>query len=241
MSSSITYPPPTPLRQALAWGVHLFTASGAVWGLLTILAIQQQDYRAMFIWMAVAMFVDGFDGFLARRFHTKVYAAGVDGALLDNIIDYFNYVVVPCFLIIQFPLVPPALAIPICSLILLASAYQFTQVDAKTDESHEYFFKGFPDYWNAMAVYLLLLEGSPVINLVVLAVCVVMVFVPIKYIYPSRTRFYPRLSFSVAILWGITFLGIALTYPSTPAWIIIANLMTVAIYFIMSLASTFKK
>ncbi len=241
MGSISPFPPPTPLRQALAWSVHLFTASGAVWGLLSVLAIQQHAYQAMFLWMALAVFVDGFDGFLARRFHTKVYAARVDGALLDNIIDYFNYVVVPCFLIIEYPLVPAPFAVPISAIILLASAYQFTQVDAKTDETHDYFFKGFPDYWNAMAIYLLLLEFSQLTNLIILAVLVILVFVPIKYIYPSRTRFYPRLNMSIALLWGISSLLMVLTYPNIPTGLVVVNLLLVGAYFAMSLASTFKK
>ena len=55
----------------LAWGVHLFTASGAVWGLLALIAIMQHNWREAFIWMEVAMLVDGIDGTLARRFKVK--------------------------------------------------------------------------------------------------------------------------------------------------------------------------
>ncbi|HLA86956.1 MAG TPA: CDP-alcohol phosphatidyltransferase family protein, partial [Anaerolineales bacterium] len=79
---------PNPLRVIAAWGVHLFTALGAVCGLLAILAIFEQDWRAMIIWMIVAMLIDGFDGMLARWADVKTYASGIDGALLDNILDY---------------------------------------------------------------------------------------------------------------------------------------------------------
>src|SRR6266540_3503441 len=99
---------PLSAKKALAWSVHLFTATGAVWGFLTLLAIFDQNWRAAIVWMIVAMFVDGFDGMLARWFHVKEYAQQVDGALLDNIIDYLNYVVVAALILIKAPNLLPA-------------------------------------------------------------------------------------------------------------------------------------
>ena len=90
---------PLHIKKALAWSVHLFTATGAIWGFLSLLAIFEQNWRAAILWIIVAMFVDGFDGMLARWFHVKEYARGVDGALLDNIIDYLNYVVVAALIL----------------------------------------------------------------------------------------------------------------------------------------------
>jgi phosphatidylserine synthase len=78
---------PLPVKKTLAWSVHLFTATGAIWGFLTLLAIFEENWRGAILWMIIAMFVDGFDGMLARWFHVKEYAKGVDGGLMDNIID----------------------------------------------------------------------------------------------------------------------------------------------------------
>src|SRR4030095_6825072 len=131
------------LRKTLAWSVHLFTGTGAVWGFLTLLAIWELNFRLAIVYIIVAMFVDGFDGMLARWFHVKEYAKEVDGALLDNIIDYLNYVVVAALILIKAPnLLPAGLEMVGAFSILLSSAYQFTQVDAKTDEQ-SFFFKGF--------------------------------------------------------------------------------------------------
>ncbi len=94
---------PLHIKKALAWSVHLFTATGAVWGFLTLLAIFEQNWRMTIVWIIVAMFVDGFDGMLARWFHVREYAKGLDGALLDNIIDYLNYVVVAALILIKAP------------------------------------------------------------------------------------------------------------------------------------------
>src|SRR5512142_631221 len=200
---------PLPAKKALAWSVHLFTASGAVWGFLTLLAVFNQNWRAAIIWLIVAMFVDGFDGMLARWFHVKEYARQVDGALLDNIIDYLNYVVVAALILIKAPnLLPPGWELVGACSILLTSAYQFTQVDAKTDDK-SFFFKGFPSYWNFVVLYLMLLQLNPWINLAVLMICNVLVFVPVKYIYPSRTTRLRRLTliltylFSAIVIWGL--------------------------------------
>src|ERR671924_820739 len=96
------------MKKILAWSVHLFTATGAIWGFLSLLAIFEEKWRAAIIWMIIAMFVDGFDGMLARWFHVKEYAKGVDGGLMDNIIDYLNYVVVAAFILIKAPNLLPA-------------------------------------------------------------------------------------------------------------------------------------
>src|SRR5436190_5621138 len=159
------------LRKTLAWSVHLFTATGAVWGFLTLLAIWDGSYKLAIVYIIVAMFVDGFDGMLARWFHVKEYAREVDGSLLDNIIDYLNYVVVAALLLVKVPgLLPSGFAMAGAFAILLTSGYQFTQTDAKTD-NNSYFFKGFPSVWNFLVVYMMLLGLNPWLNLLVLVVC----------------------------------------------------------------------
>src|SRR5512134_155003 len=176
---------PLSMKKVLAWSVHLFTATGAIWGFLTLLAIFEQNWRAAIVWMVIAMFVDGFDGMLARWFHVKEYARQVDGALMDNIIDYLNYVVVAALILIKAPdLLPAGFAMAGAFSILLTSAYQFTQVDAKSDEQ-SFFFKGFPSVWNFLVIYLMLLGLNPWVNLFLVVVCNILIFVPVKYIYPS--------------------------------------------------------
>ena len=223
------------VHQTLAWSVHLFTATGAVWGFLSLRAIFVHDWKLAIIWMAVAMFVDGFDGTLARWFNVKTYASGVDGALLDNILDYFNYTVVPAFFLVEAGLLPPALALPGAFAILLASAYQFTQVDAKSDETNEYFFKGFPDYWNIMVIYMLIMQLDPWLNFAFLIFFAILTFVPIKYVYPTRTVRLKKLTIGLTIVYaGVGVVGVIL-YPNVPMWIIYASFVYVAYYVGLSL------
>jgi phosphatidylcholine synthase len=225
---------PLLIKRALAWSVHLFTATGAVWGLLTLLAVYEQNWRAAILWIIIAMFVDGFDGMLARWFHVKEYASEVDGALLDNIIDYLNYVVVAALILIKAPgLLPAGWEMAGAFSILLTSAYQFAQVDAKTDEK-SFFFKGFPSLWNFLVLYMMLLRLNPWINLAALVVCNVLVFVPVKYLYPSRNTRLRRLTLILTYIYGAIGIWGLLQYPSVPQWIVWISFIYIAYYALLS-------
>jgi phosphatidylcholine synthase len=225
-------------RKILAWSVHAFTATGSVWGFMSILAILQHDWKMCFVWIAIAMVVDGLDGTLARLFHTQVYAKGVDGALMDNIIDYLNFVIVPVFFIMEANLLPAVVTLPTIAAILMASAYQFSQVDAKTED---HFFKGFPSYWNILVLYLFLLSTNAWVNFALIALCLVLVFIPIKFIYPSRAPKNRKLHMGMLYVWGISGFIAIMQYPNVPLWVIWASLIVVAIYLASSLAATLRR
>jgi phosphatidylcholine synthase len=225
---------PLDMKKALAWSVHFFTASGAIWGFLTLLAIFEQNWRAVIGWMIIAMFVDGFDGMLARWFHVKEYAKGLDGALLDNIIDYLNYVVVAALILVKAPnLMPAGFEMVAAFSVLLTSAYQFTQVDAKTDEQ-SFFFKGFPSVWNFLVIYMMLIGLNPWINLALLLICNILVFVPVKYIYPTRNTRLRRLTLGLTYLYGAIGVWGLLQYPRVPQWVVWISLAYVVYYASLS-------
>ncbi|MFZ5877992.1 MAG: CDP-alcohol phosphatidyltransferase family protein [Chloroflexota bacterium] len=221
------------IRRSLAWGVHLFTASGAVWGFLALLAIFQAQWRAAILWMVLAMLVDGFDGMLARWADVKTYAKGIDGALLDNILDYFNYVIVPALFLYMAPnMLPYGFTLAGAISILLTSAYQFTQSDAKTDD---HFFKGFPSYWNVMVLYMLILNTNPWVNLGFLVFFNILVFVPVKYIYPSRTSFLRKLTLTLTYIYSVFGIWGLMQYPDVPKWVAYGSFLYVAYYIVVSL------
>jgi len=230
-TSAISENKPNLLRIIAAWGVHLFTASGAVFGLLAILSIFEKDWKMMIVWMIVAMLVDGFDGMLARLADVKKYANGIDGALLDNILDYLNYVMVPALFLVKADILPENMRLLAASSILLTSAYQFTQSDAKTDDHH---FKGFPSYWNVAALYMLLM-GLPVwVNFAFLMLFNIMVFIPIKYIYPSRNSYLRTLTLALTYLYGAVGIWGLLQYPNHPQWVVWASFVYVGYYLVLS-------
>jgi phosphatidylcholine synthase len=216
-----------------AWGVHLLTASGAILGLLAIEAVIRQDWRAALAWMVLAMAVDSLDGSLARWARVKEVIPSFDGALLDNIVDYLNYVFVPALILLRAPLLPGAAGLFAAGAVLLSSGYQFCQTDAKT---HDHFFKGFPSFWNVAVMYLLVLDAPPSINLAVVLLLVVGVFVPIKWAYPSRMQRLRGVTVALTALWGISVVAIVWTWPAPPRWLVGASLAYVAYYALVSLA-----
>ena len=220
----------------LAWFVHLFTASGVIWGFLAILAITSEQWILAFLWMFAAVFVDSFDGMLARRARVKEVVPGFDGELLDNMIDYLNYVVVPAIFIYSFGFLPERFALFAVSCIMVASAYQFCQTDAKTED---HYFKGFPSYWNVLVFYLFILNFSPAINLALILILAVLIFVPIKYIYPTRTERYQRLTMPLSLIWGVAAIAILFQYPEPDPRLVIYVVLFLVYYYSVSLYSMF--
>ncbi len=211
-------------------------------GLLMLSAVHHQRFPRFFWLMAASIFIDAVDGVLARRAMTKVAAPKIDGALLDNVVDYLTYAVAPAFFVLESGLVPQDWRFIASSMIVLASAYQFSQTDAKTDD---YFFKGFPSFWNILIFYLFLWRSSPWVNLAIILILAALVFVPIKYVYPSRpdnVSRNPWLRVAVVgatILWGASSIGLLWAYPERSPVLMAISTSYVALYVLMSLRSTF--
>lgn len=219
-------------KLVLAWLVHLYTAFGVVIGFLTILAIDQAAYRDALFLMALAVVIDATDGTLARAAHVKEIIPWFDGEMLDAIVDYFNYAVVPCFFMLRANLLPGQDALWLAALPLLASAYGFCQRDAKTADN---FFLGFPSYWNIVAFYLYVLKSPAWLNAFALIALSILIFVPIKYIYPSRSPRFRVQSNVLGALWGAAILYAIYRLPEPPRAILFASLFYPAYYTALSL------
>ena len=196
----------------LPWIAHVYTATGTVWALLATAMTFAHNFRAAFIFLVVATFVDSTDGILARAFRVKERIPDFDGALLDNIIDYLTFVFVPALIVWQADLV--AVPFPVCAVMLMSSAYGFAHTAAKV-EAGDHFFTGFPSYWNIVAVYLYILQLPKLTNAIILVLLAVLVFVPIRYIYPSRTRTLQRPTLFLGVTWALLFTWMIFRLPST--------------------------
>jgi len=173
--------------RARAYFVHLYTASTVFTHVAALHFIFEEQWQNALLMMGLAVLIDATDGTMARRFNVKKFAAGIDGRRLDDIIDFISFAFLPmAFLLKARLLLQPALLF--ASLPLLASAFGFGRVAAKLDD--EGFFVGFPSYWNIIVFYLWALGCSPLTNTVVLCVLALMVFLPTRYVYPTR---YPTL------------------------------------------------
>ncbi len=221
-----------PLRRLAAWGVHLLTASGAPAGLLAIRATVDGDAAAAFGWMAYTMAVDAADGTLARAVGVKQVLPAVDGSRLDDVVDYFTYVLVPAFFLLHMQLLPPAWALPVVALVTIASGYGFSQTAAKTAD---HFFTGFPSYWNVVAFYLYTLGWSPVTNAVWIVTLAVGVFVPIRWVYPSRTPTLRWLTVTLGLAWGAVLVYALLHLDTVPRTLVVASLAFPLYYAALSL------
>ncbi len=222
--------------RAAGWFLHLYTASGSVLALLTVsAAVDGHTVRALWILLA-ALVVDGTDGILARRLRVKETIPTFDGARLDDIVDYITYAFAPMVLLWAGDYLPAgALGLVLAAVPLIASSYQFCQTDAKTGD---HFFLGFPSYWNVVAFYVVVLGLSPAVTAVVLLLCAALVFVPIKYVYPSRTNSFRVLNLTLAGLWLVLYALILLGFPDPSDAVVWLSLTYVAYYLVMSVYLT---
>ena len=229
------------VKKILAYAVHIFTASGAILGIFAIRAINQHNWLTAFLLMGITICIDAVDGTIARRINIKNCTPHIDGALLDNIIDFFTYSLIPSYFVLVSPIFTPPWQFICSSLIILASAYQFTQADAKTPD---HFFKGFPSYWNITVFYLFYWQTLPLTNTLIIILLFILSFIPIKYIYPSRMEYlssnplYRKLMSIATMVWGITTFMLILTYPTKNTFLDLISISYIALYFCISLYRT---
>lgn len=228
-------------QRVIGWSIHAFTASGACVGLLALLAIYHHDFLLALWLMFAAILIDAVDGMFARMFRIKEVIPEISGELLDNIVDFFNYTLVPCFFLLVTNLLPDYWRVLCVMVITFASAYQFTQIDAKTTD---HFFKGFPSYWNIAVFYLFFWQMDSMTNMGILLVLAVLSFVPIKYVYPSRLEYltdnkFLRFCMSLlTMLWGGVTAGLLWVYPQTNHLLVMASVTYILLYIGISLYRT---
>jgi len=220
-------------RKLLAWGVHIFTASGVIVGLLALVSVVNGDYRAALLWLFVAVLIDTVDGTLARIIQVKQVLPDVDGRMLDYVIDFTNDVIVPTLLLYEAGLLPASVRLVCCAAILLVSLFHYTNLQAITDDFR---FRGFPAMWNFVVFYIFILGLSPLWNVTVIGVVCCLHFAPIDFIYPTRTIRLKKLTFSLVLVLGVVNLVILIQHPVrntvllTISLLIIGYLMAVSLY-----------
>lgn len=173
------------MPKLFAWSAHAYTALGLACAAgIAGLVVRGGDeaFRLAFLLMAAATFVDATDGWLARRARVHEVTPGFDGRRLDDLIDFQTYTCLPLLLVWRAGLLGTWsswwLLAP-----LVASAYGFCQVEAKTED---HYFLGFPSYWNVLALYLWLWQPGGGWTMAVLLLFAVLTFVPARYLYPSH-------------------------------------------------------
>ena len=182
-----------------AAAVHVLTASGAVFGFFALVATARGAWEEAFLWLGVALIVDGLDGPLARYFDVKNTLPRISGEALDLVIDYLTYVIVPAFMVYRADLVPEGFAGLAASAVMLSSLFHFADNASKTSDG---FFVGFPALWNLFVLYAFVLAPAPDLVLAGVALFSVLTFVPLKWGHPVRARALRWVTFAVTLVWS---------------------------------------
>jgi phosphatidylcholine synthase len=211
--------------------VHAYTALGAVLAFIGARAVLRGDPRLAFLTMLAATIVDSTDGLLARRARVKEVLPGVDGARIDDIVDYITFVFLPMLLLEHEGRLPEGIGLGVVAVVLVTSAFGFAASDAKTSD---HYFTGFPSYWNVVALYLYVFDTPRAVNALVLLALSAMIFVRIHYVYPSRTPTLRRLTVALGCAWAVSVAVLIWTLPSPPRWLAIGSLVFPVYYTVLS-------
>lgn len=219
-AKKITWP------QTRAFSVHLLTASGSFLAFLSLVAAAEQQWTAMFLWLGLALFVDGIDGPIARKLQVKEVLPTWSGELLDNIIDYVTYVLIPAFALYQAGFMGPVLSFLSAAIIVISSAIYYADTGMKTKEN---FFKGFPVVWNMVVFTLFVTSAGEWVAFATVLVCAVLTFMPISFLHPVRVRRLRPLNLTIFLGWCV-FGILALVQDMQPGPVVQLGITVTGIY-----------
>ena len=211
-----------------AFAVHIFTACGAACALLALIAAVGADWPKMFVWLGIALIIDGVDGTFARRLRTAELLPRWSGDVLDLVVDILTYVFVPAYAIATSGLLPQVLAIPLGALIVVTGSLYFADRQMKTSD---YYFRGFPALWNVAAFYLFLLKLPLWLGAFAVVALSVLTFVPFHVVHPLRISHMRAITVAALIAWALLAV-IAVADGLTPGFWTVAVLCVLAIYFV---------
>jgi phosphatidylcholine synthase len=179
-------------------------------------AIFSNDAQRLFVWLAIALVIDGIDGTFARAVDVKSRLPRFSGERLDLVIDYVTYVFVPVLALVHWKYLDGLIGSLLAAGILLSSLFHFSDEDSKSAENC---FVGFPAIWNIVAFYVFALDPAPSITLPIVALLIAATFVPMPWVHPLRVVALRPLTLIVTGVAGIAgFAALANGFPATPLW-----------------------
>src|SRR5579862_6570442 len=211
-----------------AFAVHVFTACGAACALLALIAAVSADWPKMFVWLGIALVIDGVDGTFARRLRVAEVLPRWSGDVLDLVVDILTYVFVPAYALAAGGLVPPTLATAVGLLVAVTGSLYFADRQMKTPD---YYFRGFPAAWNVAVFYLFVLKLPASVAALMVVALAVLTFVPVHFIHPIRIPLLRAVTLAALVLWAL-FAILALVDNLAPGPWIVAALCLLAVYFL---------
>jgi len=219
---------PRTVSNALAFSVHILTASGAVLALLALLAAIDRKWPLMFWLLGAALIIDGVDGTIARRLDVAERLPRWSGDILDLVVDYLTYVFIPAFAVVVSGLLPFSLAVACAIAIIISGALYFADRRMKTSD---YYFRGFPAVWNVPLFYLFLLQPPAWIAALAVFVLAMCTFLPIPFVHPLRVKRGRAITIALLIAWCVL-ACVTLLRDMMPGPWITAALCVIALYFL---------
>ena len=154
-ASSATHKPSLG-RFIAAWGVHAFTISGLVWATLALFAILNNNIPMMWLWLVIALVVDGVDGTLARKVGVRDAIPWFDGGVVDNLVDYLTWTFLPAlFMALHLPFGSQPVPVVMMIVIIVSSLFCYANDGEKSNDNY---FVGFPAAWNCVAIVMYVLQ-----------------------------------------------------------------------------------
>ena len=215
------------MKKTVAYGVHILTALGAGLGLWSLILIYDGFYQEAIWVLAVSAIIDSIDGALARIVDIKQNAPKIDGALMDNIVDFITWTVAPLLWIYAAMEVPFWVLLP-CA---IASAFGFSNTRAKTEDN---FFLGFPSYWNIVVFYIYLLELPVDFASAILLMFAIVTLLPIKFLYPTRTTLLRPLTLILSSIFTLQLIALMYYFDESPIYLIYSSFIFPFYYFGLS-------
>lgn len=203
-------------RQWRAFSVHLLTASGAFWAFMSIIAAAERHWVDMFAWLGLALFVDGIDGPIARRVDIKRRLPNWSGDMLDSIIDYSTYVLIPAFALYQSGMIGRPWSFVAAGLIVITSAVYYADTRMKTKDN---FFRGFPVTWNMVVFTFFAIQPTEWTAFLFVVFCSIATFLPIKFLHPVRVARFRVVNLSVLVLWCVLGVVALVQGFDSPMWV----------------------
>ncbi len=209
------------------WAVHLLTASGAGFALLAAVAAADRSWQLVFLFLGLAMIVDGIDGPIARKLDVKERLPWFDGATLDLVVDFTTYVLVPALVLSLSDLLSEPFATGSGILVAMVGALYFADTRMKTPEQA---FRGFPAVWNAVVYQLMVYKFPEAATLAIIAAFAVLTFLPVEFVHPMRVTRLRPVTFVMAVAWGLLALA-ALIENLSPDPVVLTLFSAVNLYF----------
>lgn len=225
-----------------AFGVHLLTASGAFLAFMALIAASQERWIATFAWLGAALLVDGIDGPMARKVDIKRLLPNWSGDLLDSVIDYATFVMIPAVALYLSGMIGQPWSGVAAAVIVVSSAIYYADTRMKTKDN---FFRGFPVAWNMVVFVFFAVRPGEWTAFAFVLFCAFATFLPIKFLHPVRVKRLRPLNLAMTAIWSAFGLYALLVDFALPGWarlvLIVTSLYLFAIGGALQLLDRFRR